>query len=296
MRRLLALLAALLLQLPAAAAERFSFAAMGDTPYSEVEERDLAWLLQDLEREPLAFVIHVGDIKSGSSPCSEGLLRQRRELLDRSPWPLVLLPGDNDWTDCHRAGGDPLQQLRLWRGVFAADGDSLGRRRIALERQGADGRFAEYRENVRWRHSDVLFVSLHVVGSNDNLGRTKQMDAEHDARAAANAAWLEESLALARAADVRALVLAMQANPGFESLRWGSGFRALMARIEQGAARLAKPVLLVHGDTHLQRMSRPLPSVNLKRVEVYGSPRVGWVRVTVEPQGDDPFLIEPGPP
>lgn len=295
MRGLAVLLAVLLLP-PPAAAQRFSFAAMGDMPYSPVEERDLGWLLPELQHESLAFAIHVGDIKSGGSECSEGLLRQRHALLAQSPVPLVLLPGDNEWTDCHRSGADPLQQLRLWRQVFAGDGYSLGRRRIALERQGADGRFAEYRENVRWRHHGVLFVGLHVVGSNDNLGRTAQMDAEHHARAAANAAWLEEAFTLAQDPRVHALVLAMQANPGFEAPQYGSGYRRLMAQIEHGAARLGKPVLLVHGDTHLFRVNRPLAAGNVKRLEVFGSPRVGWVRVTVEPEGEDPFRVEPGTP
>ena len=47
---------------------------------------------------------------------------RRRALLARSVHPLVLLPGDNEWTDCHRlgAGGhDPRADfgafgLALW--------------------------------------------------------------------------------------------------------------------------------------------------------------------------------------
>lgn len=282
-------------------AERFSFGVMGDTPYNAVEERDLEWLLEDLAREPLAFVIHVGDIKGGSSPCSLALLQQRRALLDRSPVPLVLLPGDNEWTDCHRSGADPLVELRNWRQVFAADSTSLGSRRISLERQGADGRFDEYRENVRWRHGGVLFSSLHVVGSHDNAGRNAAMDVEHHARTEANAAWMQETFALAARDDVRAVVLALHANPRFDQPGYGRGYGAIMARLEAAVAALGKPVLLVHGDTHMYRVDRPLaqrdPALrNLVRVEVFGSPRVSWVRVTVDPDASDPFEVQPGPP
>jgi hypothetical protein len=48
-------------------------------------------------------------------------------------------------------------------------------------------------------------------------------------------------------------------------------------------------VLLVHGDTHNYRVDTPfsdalgVPFTGLTRVETYGSPIIGWVKVTVDP-------------
>src|SRR5438105_4409764 len=58
----------------------FSFALMGDVPYSEDEEERTSLMLQRINRQPLAFIVHIGDIKSGYSLCSDELLQNRFEL------------------------------------------------------------------------------------------------------------------------------------------------------------------------------------------------------------------------
>jgi hypothetical protein len=42
-------------------------------------------------------------------------------------------------------------------------------------------------------------------------------------------------------------------------------------------------VILVHGDTHTYRNDEPLPG--LRRVEVWGSPFVGWLRGSITAGG-----------
>ena len=44
----------------------------------------------------------------------------------------------------------------------------------------------------------VTFATLHIVGSNDNFGRTPEMDAEHIERKAANMVWMKQAFAAAR--------------------------------------------------------------------------------------------------
>ena len=78
--------------------------------------------------------------------------------------------------------------------MFFQGDQSLGRRTIRLTRQSEDTRYAKFRENVRWTQGDVLFVTLHVIGSNNNLGRTPEMDAEYSERNAANLAWMRQAL------------------------------------------------------------------------------------------------------
>ena len=109
----------------------------------------------------LAFAVHVGDITSGTGPCGDEWMDARKKQFSRFTHPFVLLPGDNDWTDCHRTGFDPLERLASWRARFCFRLD-----RISLERQEG-----KYCENVRWIHDDVVFVGLNVTGSNNNLNR-----------------------------------------------------------------------------------------------------------------------------
>jgi hypothetical protein len=49
--------------------------------------------------------------------------------------------GDNEWTDCDRASNgsyDPNERLALVRRMFASTPQSLGQRKLALQRQAID--------------------------------------------------------------------------------------------------------------------------------------------------------------
>ncbi len=72
-----------------------------------------------------------------------------------------------------------------------------------------------------------------------------------------------------------------------------------MAALTTEMQSFTKPVLFVHGDTHVFRISRPLynPKTrrifqNFTRVEVFGDPDSHWVRVTVDPANPDLFSAE----
>src|SRR4051812_2445265 len=135
------------------------FALMGDTPYSDGEVRRLEPLIDALNAENLAFVAHVGDITSGRGPCTDAWFEARKKQFARIKHPFILLPGDNDWTDCHRSGFDPMERLNKWRSLFCFSQGNL-----KIERQAG-----EYCEHVRWQHEGALFVALNVQGSNNNL-------------------------------------------------------------------------------------------------------------------------------
>lgn len=249
---------------------------MGDTPYSQAQANLLDSLIERVNAEPLAFVVHVGDITDGDGPCDDGWLVARKRQFERFRHPFVLLPGDNDWTDCHRGGFDPLERLAKWRSLFCVPIPALG-----LERQpGATC------ENVRWKAGGFVFAGLNVPGSNNNLGRTPDMDAEHAERMRAVFAWLDEAKMQARRSE--GLVVMMQANP-FRKPRSGSdGYAALRERLQRLAEALPGKVMLVHGDTHRFRDDTPIPG--LRRVEVFGSPHVRWLRASAIEGG---FRVEP---
>ena len=98
----------------------------GDMPYSPADSVRFGRLVEAINRaEGLEWVVHVGDIKGGSSPCSDGLLQSRFEWFQQFARPFILAPGDNDWTDCHRSG------YRRWTG-WRTCGHSFFRGRVGL--------------------------------------------------------------------------------------------------------------------------------------------------------------------
>ena len=318
MSRIAALAIALALLLAACAsadekrAAAWSFGVIGDTPYSIIEEAQLDLVIDEINREALAFIVHVGDIKAGSrSACSDDLFEQRKAIFQRIRHPFVLLPGDNEWTDCHRAsagGYDPLERLAALRRIFHAGERSLGARTMPLERQSRDARFAEYRENVRWIHGGVLFAGINVPGSNNNLGRTSAMDAEHRQRMAANFAWLDEAFRIAAEKELAAVVILTQANPGLDWIGRmlvgrPDGYAELRAALASHARSAGRPVLFVHGDTHQHRVDKPFVDEtsgktieNITRLETFGSPQTNWVKVSVDEAEAQLFSIRPGSP
>lgn len=298
----------------------FSFALIGDSPYGPAESALVDRMIDEINADAsIRFVLHAGDVKGGRERCDDELLRARHAQLQRLRAAVVFTPGDNDWTDCHRpaAGGfDPLERLAALRAIFYPDPRrTSGGTPLAVEPQSALPGFAPFVENVRFVHEGVVFATLHVVGSNNGLEpwrgidlrdspRTPRADrlAEFERRQAANLAWLDAAFAQARSIDAPAVVLLMQANPRFDLAAGDprrAGFDALLARLAQRAAEFDRPVLLAHGDFHDFVVDRPLDgegaaprAPKLVRVQSFGSPRIGWVKVTVDPAEPTPWRFE----
>jgi len=71
---------------------------MGETPYTRAEVERLDKLIDDMNRERLDFVVHVGDIGAGKMACSDVWLAGKRQFA-RLQHKFVLIPGDNEWFD-----------------------------------------------------------------------------------------------------------------------------------------------------------------------------------------------------
>jgi len=253
-----------------------AFALMGDVPYSQPHANLLDDMIERMNAEPLAFVVHVGDITSGRGPCGDEWMEARKKQFERFKAPFVLLPGDNDWTDCHRSGMDPRERLEKWRALFCVP--------VALESFARQkGRYCEH---VRWIAGNRVFVGLNVQGSNNNLNRDP---AEMGERMPEVYEWLDEAARLARSRD--GLVVLMQANPFLKPRLGGAnGFDGILEKLRELGRTMPGRVLLVNGDTHSYKNDEPLPG--LRRVEVYGWPHMRWLRATVREQaiGVEPVL------
>ena len=270
-------------------AQSFTFAAIGDVPYGPHEA--FAALIDQVNAQSPAFTIHVGDIKSGSTVCSDETFLSVQQLFEQFDHALIYTPGDNEWTDCHRVNNgryDPLERLAKIRQLFFSSNDSLGKQKRALQTQSSQKSFSSFVENRRWSQGNVRFASLHLVGSNNNLQPGLPSSSEFAAREQANIAWLRETFAEAKTHMDSAVVLAMQADTFFGEPRKGSGFVRWNAALAQEVAAWGKPVLLIQGDTHQYLIDNPLkdaggkPLRQLVRVVVPGESQADAVLISID--------------
>ena len=263
------------------------FALLGDVPYSQPHANLLDGMIDEINAEKPAFVVHLGDITRRD--CTDDWLEARRKQFARITAPFVLVPGDNEWTDCHLTGQDPMERLAKVRELFHSQ---------TVRLPGFTRQWDSYPENVRWTWSRALFVGINVPGSNNNLGRTQEMDAEHAARMKAVFAWLDEAAALARSStEVETLIVMMQANPDFEDRRKlakdKDGYASLREKLAEIARTLDKPLVVAHGDTHIFKHDRPFAEApRMVRIEVDGWPWMGWVKVRTTPDLSHPVKVE----
>ncbi|MEY2408227.1 MAG: hypothetical protein QOF48_897 [Verrucomicrobiota bacterium] len=295
--------------LPAAAASpptypdaRFDFALIGDTPYNEAQETNqFPNLIEELNRARLAFIIHDGDIKSGSTPCTDELFERRSRQFATSRHSLIYLFGDNEWSDCGKVKSqpfDPQERLDKLRALFTQGDRSLGQATMRVERQSAVPGYEKFRENVRWIRGRVIFAGLNVPGDDNHFGTP-----EFGPRNAANIAWIHDVFAVARRESLRAVMLVMQANPQFDKSptnRVRVGFNEMLGVLERESLAFGRPVVLVHGDSHYYRIDQPLLGArshrrieNFTRVETFGDPDVHWIKGSVDWRDPNVFTFRP---
>jgi hypothetical protein len=329
------------------AQNKFDFAVIGDAPYGPAGGTPKVQQYPALPYERLiaeintarvgdrksSFVIHVGDIKAGDTLCENNVYTQNLTYFNTFQIPAIFVPGDNEWTDCHRGTNgsfDPLERLSFLRQTFYPNNQTLGQTKLTVTRQ------ANYPENSRWKYGPVLFVTLNMPGSNNGLQNASSgggvpnphlaaMDAEYTARNAANVAWLNQAFDQAAAdTSIKGVLIAIQANPFERFLEAGqtytiSGYSEFMSTLRTRTVQFDKPVVLAHGDTHYFRIDRPMTGIypacaggvespctavpvpasptdridNFLRLEVFAQNDVHWVRILVDSSNPDIFSFSP---
>ncbi|MGH3649641.1 MAG: hypothetical protein ACRDU9_02950, partial [Acidimicrobiia bacterium] len=105
---------------PADTARAVRFGFWGDTPYSGDEARAVVNLVEQMNDADLDLALFVGDIFGGT--CENTGYTAAVDLFNSLRGPVVYLPGDNEWTDCHPTRKDPLERLaHIRRTMFATD-------------------------------------------------------------------------------------------------------------------------------------------------------------------------------
>jgi len=291
--------------------DQFTFAMIGDIPYGDAQIANFPNVIKQINADPaVQFVDHLGDIKSGSSLCTDAYFGQIKADFDTFVDPLVYTVGDNEWTDCHRVNNgsyNPLERLAKIRSVFfSRPGYTMGQHAVPVTSQASLG----FPEDVRYTRGNVAFAALHVIGSNNstapwtgNTGPTVEQSAEVASRTAAVIKSIQASFHQAREEHNRSVVLMMQAdmfdptvpNPAFVDY---SAFQPIIQAIAQESAAFRGPVYLFNGDSHVYNSDKPLAEgsqwlsfygidkavPNLSRVTVDGSTGVNnYLRVTIDP-------------
>ena len=296
--------------LPNPPAGSWAFAALGDAPYYPWEDFQYRLVRRDLDAHDLDFVLHVGDIFW--HPCNDAMYRRNLGWFNALRHPVVYTPGDNEWADCweHGSGGfDPLERLRRIRQIFfAAPERSLGGTTLSLASQGGSGMFSEFVENARWELGGYLFATVNLPGSENALERFHGSPpapevADRRRRTMAAADWTRAAFAEARSSGAAGVILAFHADMGLEAPAndtYRMVYEPFITVLEEEAEAFGKPVLVVHGDGHDYTVDKPLVRRttgkrldNVVRLEVPGSPLLGWVRISVTPGRPDPFSFEP---
>lgn len=337
-------LAALLLGVGLAGAARadddeaYAIGLWGDLPYDNVQASvGLPNLIEDMNRHKLKFTAHDGDLKAGGAPftCADSLYQRSMEFFNALRAPVIFTPGDNDWTDCDRPANGAFnsrERLDREREIFFSTPFSLGQQRIRQQVQtdalclGVNG-FVPCVENRRWSIGGVMYATLNIPGSCNNLCDTNPDPAEFAARNAANIVWLKQTFAAAKTRHARAVMLITQANPGWD-LSDGTraplrnpqtlaqtdgapdGYKDFLLALRDEVVAFERPVAYVHGDSHYYRVDKPLLNAkgqrleNFTRVETFGNNAangtndVQWIRVTVNPSSREVFsyqaMIVPG--
>ena len=292
----------------------FSFAVIGDVPYGDAEFQAFPSYIQDINaHKELSFVAHLGDIKSGSSKCTDEYFAAIRKNFDTFTLPLVYTPGDNEWTDCHRTNNgaySPLERLDQVRETFfPKPGTTLG----APMKVSSQDRLG-FPENVNFSRRGIAITAVNITGSNNGLlpwsglGNTvptaEQTEEVRD-RTAADTRELTETFRKAHENGDRAVVVMTQADmfdptvsaPAQENY---SAFAPLVQTLIRESNAFGGPVYLINGDSHVYNQDHPLAAgsawlgfygqgeaaKNLTRVTVDGSDNAkDWLKVTTTKPG-----------
>jgi hypothetical protein len=275
-----------------------TLAVFGDSPYldarfpAHAEFAATPAFIDTINADPgVQEVVHVGDIHSGSEPCTVAYDQSIYTLWTAFQKPVIYTPGDNEWSDCTKAkeepGSDndnfvthpnlPLENLALIRQIFFANpGWTLGQHPMRVISQGiafdpAHPTDAQFVENVMWEQSKTLFVTINVPGGSNNdidpwyakthtTSWNPNQQIEMDQRTAADVRWLNAAFALADLDNAHSVVIVGQADmwDTADAASHQTNYEPIIAAMASNAAKYGKPVLYLNGDSHVYRSDNPL--------------------------------------
>ena len=318
----------------------YAIGLWGDLPYSDVQALSgVPNLIADMNAQKLAFTVHDGDLKAGNGTvgsitptiCSDALYQQALGYFRSLKSAAMFTPGDNDWTDCDRpsnGGFNSRGRLDRQRQLFFSTDFSLGQRPIKQQVQrdklclNQASELVGCVENRRWTVKGVVYATLNIQGSCNNLCDTAPDPAEWFARNQAVIQWMQQTFDEAKATGAAAIMFIGQADPGWDL---SDGTRAplrdpktlietdgnpdghgdFLRAFRDQIIAFKRPVAYVHGDSHYFRIDRPFQDAqgrrleNFVRVETFGDNQqngnndVMWLKVLVDDRTREVFAFQP---
>ena len=240
--------------------QQIIFSATGDIPYGTSEVSKLQTQINNHDKySPSKFIVHVGDILSGSESCNQTRYSDVANILKSSAAPAYIVPGDNETTDCSNA----TQGFNWWMQYF---------QNFEINFCGAP--YTEHQsvrpQNWAFVMDGVLFIGIDLVGSTGTSSSDQQKDAD----------WVEQQFT-AKVSLVRAAAVFAQAGPDSKRNTFFNAF-------EQSAGTFAKPVLFLHGDGHSWIQDNPWSQPNTMRIEVDNGGAEDPVQITVTTSTSSP--------
>jgi len=224
--------------------ETLIFSVMGDVPRSDKEDiliQEQIKLHNELSQSE--FMFHVGDIKTGKTPCDEEVYSKVAGYLKKINVPTFIVPGDNEWNDCD----DPDSAWRFWVKYFM-EFENNWKLETKIYRQ------TETKENFAFTSKDVLFIGLNLVGG------LVHDSTEWRERHNNNALWVETQFSKNKN-DVRAAVIITQATPNEKH-------DDFMTKFLISAEQFTKPIIFIHGDGHRWIYEESWLKPNIIRIQV----------------------------
>lgn len=248
--------------------EPLVFSVMGDVPYAPEEYGVLVQQVADHNAtSPSEFMVHVGDIKSGSPICFEVTFADVSEILLGLAVPTFVLPGDNEWNDCIL---NIDASWGWWVEYFSRFNEAWPASPI-VERQDVRD------ENFAWTSEGVLLVGINLVGGFVHDAGEWAERLEQDAQ------WVESQFE--DHPGVYAAVIFAHAHPTADHA-------AYVSRMESAALDFGRPVLFIHGDGHSWIDDVPFAAPNIRRIQVDRGGNAPPLQVTVDENAAEVFATE----
>ncbi len=217
--------------------------------------------------EDTQFVIHLGDIKSGSSTdVSIEYFAEVSSLLQTSAAPVFIILGDNEFNDMP----DPTEAFSNWSANFLQF-DQNWTHDIGVIYQDVRP------ENFSFVIDDTMFVGINLVGSSVHDAN------EWASRSADDLVWIEDMFSQFGTTASNAVIFghAFPGHTGYETFK--AGFLTV-------AQDFQKPILYLQGDNHTWTLDDPYSEApNITRVVLDRTGPNAPLQVSVTADSDDPF-------
>ncbi|MEE4378680.1 MAG: hypothetical protein V2J55_14405 [Candidatus Competibacteraceae bacterium] len=275
--------------------DSFQFVVLAARPCRRKELFGLSNLIDSVNALQPPFVLHVGGDTAACVAKSEKRLRKIIAFFNQFHCPVIFTPGEREWVDAE----DAFDCLERARSLFWGTSVHLENTLSAFSQQAAQGDHKQMQENVLWMHGCVLFLTLHTVGCNNNLGRGKAFNSDFSYRNKANLDWLDVGFSVALENRLEGVVICTHADPWRgNGNNAGNGFRQILTSIRRWSKRFTGRVLVIHGEQDGLLLDQPLTIgqhskrvlENMIRLRVPGRAGQGVV-VNADPAMPDLFSI-----